>query len=523
MRFNFEDLRESGALEDLGLIKRGVEKESLRIDSSGSISSTKHPSKLGSALTNSFITTDFSEALLELVTPTFTNTQECLDFLTDLHAFVHRSIDKELLWPLSMPCSISSGEEIPIGRYGNSNSGMMKYTYRKGLSYRYGSKMQAIAGIHYNFSFPDEFFKKIATLKNLDFQNLKDIKNESYLGMIRNFKRHEWLYFLLFGASPAFSDTFINQGQELNVFKTLPNGSLFRPYATSLRMGDIGYISEIQDNLNISTNSIEEYIEDLKKALITPHAEYKDIGEFLNEERIQINSSVLQIENEYYSTIRPKRICPSGERPINILKDQGIEYLELRCVDLDPFSPIGMQRDQVDFLDMLLILCFLKESLPLNKEEGELLKENHKKVINFGREPNLKIFSEKGESSVKDLAKQLLEEMTVIAEAVSSGIFQGEENLWEKSLEIQTLKIENLDLTPSAKLLNKLDQDNLSYNELGVKIAEENSKFFQNYDLSNENTFSKEASFSMENQKRLESEKELPFEEYLREFLNKVS
>ena len=122
MRFNFEDLRESGALEDLGLIKRGVEKESLRIDSSGSISSTKHPSKLGSALTNSFITTDFSEALLELVTPTFTNTHECLDFLTDLHAFVHRSIDKELLWPLSMPCSISSGEEIQIGRYGNSNS-----------------------------------------------------------------------------------------------------------------------------------------------------------------------------------------------------------------------------------------------------------------------------------------------------------------------------------------------------------------------------------------------------------------
>tara|TARA_B100001105_G_scaffold247680_1_gene232630 strand:- start:603 stop:1469 length:867 start_codon:yes stop_codon:yes gene_type:complete len=288
-------------------------------------------------------------------------------------------------------------------------------------------------------------------------------------------------------------------------------------------MGDIGYISEIQDNLNISINSIEEYIEDLKKALITPHAEYKDIGEFLNEERIQINSSVLQIENEYYSTIRPKRICPSGERPINILKDQGIEYLELRCVDLDPFSPIGMQRDQADFLDMLLILCFLKESLPLNKEEGELLKENHKRVINFGREPSLRIFSEKGESSVKDLAKQLLEEMTIIAEAVSGGIFQGEENLWGKSLEIQTKKIEDLDLTPSAKLLNRLDQDNLSYNELGVEIAEENSKFFENHDLSNEKSFSKEASSSMERQKQLESEKGLPFETYLREFLNKVS
>ena len=523
MRFNFEDLRESGALEDLGLIKRGIEKESLRINSNGSISSKKHPRKLGSALTNYFITTDFAEALLELVTPTFTNTQECLDFLTDLHAFVHRSIDGELLWPLSMPCSISSDKEIPIGRYGSSNSGMMKYTYRKGLSYRYGSKMQAIAGIHYNFSFPDEFFEKIATLKNLDSKNLKDIKNESYLGMARNFKRHEWLYFLLFGASPAISDTFTNQEQELDGFKTLSKGSLFRPHATSLRMGDIGYISEIQDDLSISINSIEEYLEDLKTALIMPHAKYKDIGEFLNEERIQINSSVLQIENEYYSTIRPKRICPSGERPINVLRDQGIEYLELRCVDLDPFSPIGMQRDQADFLDMLLILCFLKESPPLNKEEGALLKENHKKIINFGRESSLRIFSEEGEGSVKDLAKKLLEEMAEIAETVSGVLFQGEENLWGKSLEMQTLKIEDLDLTPSAKLLNRLDQDNLSYNELGVEIAEENSKFFQNHSLANENIFSKEASSSMERQKLLESEKGLPFEEYLREFLNKVS
>ena len=124
-------------------------------------------------------------------------------------------------------------------------------------------------------------------------------------------------------------------------------------------MGNIGYISEIQDYLNISINSIEEYLEDLKRALITPHAEYKGIGEFLNGERIQINSSVIQIENEYYSTIRPKRICPSGERPINILRELGIEYLELRCVDLDPFSPIGMQRDQADFLDMLLILSLI--------------------------------------------------------------------------------------------------------------------------------------------------------------------
>ena len=172
---------------------------------------------------------------------------------------------------------------------------------------------------------------------------------------------------------------------------------------------------------------------------------------------------------------------------------------------------------------MLLILCFLKESLPLNKEEGELLKENHKRIINFGREPSLRIFSEKGEVSVKDLAKELLEEMTEIAEEASGEIFEGEENLWGKSLGMQKQKIEDLDLTPSSKLLNRLDQENVSYTELGVEIAEENSKFFQNHGLSNENTFSDEASSSIEKQKLLESEKKLPFEEYLKKFLNKVS
>ena len=110
-------------------------------------------------------------------------------------------IEKELLWPMSMPPSIRSNEEIAIGEYGNSNPGIMKSIYRQGLSHRYGSKMQAIAGIHYNFSFPDEFFRRVRALKGPNSRNLKLIKNDTYLRMARNFKRHEWIYFLLFGAS----------------------------------------------------------------------------------------------------------------------------------------------------------------------------------------------------------------------------------------------------------------------------------------------------------------------------------
>ena len=210
--------------------------------------------------------------------------------------------------------------------------------------------------------------------------------------MARNFKRFEWLYFLLFGASPAFSETFTEKN--LNRLERTAKGSYFKHQATSLRMGDLGYISETQDDLNISINSIQEYIQDLKTALTKTHAEYENIGEFSDEQRIQLNTSVIQIENEYYSTIWTKRFCPSGERPINILSSQGIEYLELRCVDLDPFNPIGIDRSQIDFLDAFLLFCFTKESPPLDKNEASLLKEKHKKIVNEGRNPNLKIYQD---------------------------------------------------------------------------------------------------------------------------------
>ena len=521
MHLSLKDLRESGALDDLKSIKRGIEKESLRIDSQGSISKKKHPNKLGSALTNSFITTDFSEALLELVTPAFTNVEECLSFLTDLHAFVHQSIDKELLWPLSMPCSIGANEDVVIGEYGTSNSGRMKTVYRKGLAHRYGSKMQAIAGIHYNFSLPDELFLKIADFRGLKEKDIKDIKNEIYLGMARNFKRHEWLYFLLFGASPSFSETFTEKN--LSSFERSSKGSYFKQQATSLRMGDLGYISETQDDLNISINSIQEYIQDLKTALTKPHGDYQNLGEFSNEQRIQLNTSVIQIENEYYSTIRPKRICPSGERPINILNSEGIEYLELRCVDLDPFNPIGIDRNQIDFLDVFLLFCLSEESPPLETKEINSLKESHKRIINDGRNPNLKIFYEGAETKVSELANDLLEKMNEIAEESKEFVFQDRDNLWKESLQKQKEKINNLDLTPSAKVIERLINNKMSHEEFGLELAENNLSFFKDYNSSRKEEFSREASLSQEQQNKIESQESLSFEEYLKEFLNKVS
>ena len=232
---------------------------------------------------------------------------------------------------------------------------------------------------------------------------------------------------------------------------------------------------------------------------------------------------MIQIENEYYSTIRPKRICPSGERPINILNSEGIEYLELRCVDLDPFNPIGIDRNQIDFLDVFLLFCLSEESPPLETKEINSLKESHKRIINDGRNPNLKIFSEGAETGVSDLANDLLEKMNEIAEESKEFVFQDSDNLWKESLQKQKEKIDNLDLTPSAKVIERLINNKMSHEEFGLELAENNLSFFKDYNSSRKEEFSREASLSQERQNKIESQESLPFEEYLKEFLNKVS
>ena len=139
--------------------RKGVEKESLRVLASGKLAHTSHPRALGSALTHEHITTDYSEALIELVTPAFTHSWELLQYLLDLHQFVYRHLGEELLWATSMPCAIQQDEDIPLAQYGRSHIGRMKTVYRNGLGLRYGRMMQAISGVHFNYSFPLPFWE----------------------------------------------------------------------------------------------------------------------------------------------------------------------------------------------------------------------------------------------------------------------------------------------------------------------------------------------------------------------------
>src|SRR5690625_3637176 len=305
----------------------GLEKESLRVTPDGAIAQTPHAEALGSALTHPSITTDYSEALLEFITPPLPDATDTLADLERIHSYVYHVLEDELLWVASMPCVVGGDASIPIAEYGTSNAGRMKHVYRRGLEYRYGRVMQAIAGIHYNYSLPLEFWPMYRAVAESN-ADLQAFRNEHYFGLTRNFQRYGWLVPYLFGASPALCRSFI--GDREHNFEEVDGHTLYLPYATSLRMSDIGYKNKAQAALQISYNDIEAYVENLTRAITTPAPEYADAGVHVDGEWRQLNSNILQIENEYYSFVRPKSLAGPNERPTLALRRRGVDYIEDR-------------------------------------------------------------------------------------------------------------------------------------------------------------------------------------------------
>ena len=328
-------------------IVRGIEKESLRVDPTGHLAMTPHPSALGSALTHPSITTDYSEALLEFITAPSASIDEVLHELDEIHRYTYQHIGDELLWVSSMPCQLGDDSSIPVGKYGSSNVGKMKQVYRVGLGNRYGRLMQTIAGIHYNFSVPDELWQELQRASG-DTQSLQDFKTQGYFATIRNFRRYSWLLLYLLGAAPAVCKSFV-RGRDHQLQPVGDDShSLYTPYATSLRMGDLGYQSKAQSSLVVCYNDLDQYVRTLRSALEQPYPAYDEIG--LKDERgnyKQLNTALLQIENEFYSSIRPKRTAEMGETPIHALQDRGVEYIEVRCIDLNPLVPNGINAETI--------------------------------------------------------------------------------------------------------------------------------------------------------------------------------
>jgi glutamate--cysteine ligase len=354
-----------------------------------------------------------------------------------------------------MPCELPSEEDIDIAWYGKSNIGMLKHVYRRGLALRYGKAMQCIAGIHYNYSLPEKFWQLLQVSDGILEERrrpIRDFQSESYIATIRNFRRYSWLLMYLFGASPVLSKSFL-RGRE-HKLEALSDDTLYLPYATSLRMSDLGYQNDAQSGLRPHENSLESYVTSLMDAVNRPYEPYAALGTKKDGEWIQLSTNVLQIENEYYSTIRPKRVIRTGERPVQALCNRGVQYIEVRCLDIDPFEPIGISLETGRFLDAFLLFCALDESPAISALEGQVHARNFARTVKEGRRPGLTLTRHGEEVLLKDWALELIERIRPVAQLLDGQHNEG--TVHEASLAIQEAKVKDPAKTPSARVLEEV-------------------------------------------------------------------
>jgi glutamate--cysteine ligase len=499
----------------LGQGLRGIERETLRIDRQGHLARTPHPVQLGSALTNPQITTDYAEALLEFITPAEHDIGLTLHRLDAIHRFAYSKLGDEMLWSESMPCELPPEEEIAIGWYGSSNIGMLKHVYRRGLALRYGKAMQCIAGIHYNYSLPEKLWQVIRESDGIAEERrnaLRDFQSESYIATIRNFRRYSWLLMYLFGASPALTTSFL-RGRP-HALETLSGDTLYLPWATSLRMSDLGYQNDAQSGLRPHENSLESYVTSLMDAVNRPYEPYAAIGTKKDGEWVQLSTNVLQIENEYYSTIRPKRVIRSGERPVQALCNRGVQYIEVRCLDVDPFEPVGISIETGRFLDAFLLFCALDESPLLSAAEGQVHARNFARTVKEGRRPGLTLTKDGEEVPLQAWADELIERIRPLARLLDEE--HNESGVHESALAQQKAKVADPSKTPSARVLAEVRALG-SAAAFGLRQSELHAAYFRESPLmpAEEAEFEQQAAASLAEQALIEAGDSVGFDDFV--------
>lgn len=503
----------SGQRDPLQGRRIGVEKESLRMNiAKGDISQQPHPISLGAALTHPHITTDYSEALMEFVTPPHLAMEDTLGFLQDVHQFVYSKLDNELLWGSSMPCVLGD-EGVPVAYYGESNAGTMKRVYREGLGHRYGKVMQVIAGIHFNYSFPDSFWALCQQLEG-DARPLQTYIADRYFGMVRNLQRFGWLIPYLFGASPAICKSFL-QGRE-SVLKEFDLHTAYLPYATSLRMGDIGYQNSVEGEVGIKANynSLEQYVASLTEAIETPCENWAKLGVKVDGEYRQLNANRLQIENEYYSSTRPKQILQGDEKPTMALSRRGVAYIELRSLDISPFDPMGINEREMRFLEGFMLLCALQESPPINDAERKAIDANLLTVAHRGREPQLKLQRGDGQIGLREWGEELFDVMAEFCDLLDAG---HADHPYCKSIAWQRQKLWDTEATPSARVLHEMRSRDECFFEFSLRKSEEHKAYFDAMPMRDEikQRFTHLAETSLRQQQEIEASDSIDFDTYL--------
>lgn len=499
-------------------LARGIEKEALRTNLEGEISQTNHPKALGSTLTNPYITTDYSEALVEFITPVKTSRKQSLEFLHQLHQFSLSNLNEELLWPASMPCQLAGNSSVRIAEYGTSNAGRMRHVYRKGLDARYGRIMQSIAGIHYNFSLPEDLWPLLAELDGEAASQAtnKDWRSAKYFGLIRNFRRYSWLLMYLYGASPAVDASFL-EGMEDHPLEQLTPNTWGSEVATSLRMSDLGYQNSVQASLDICFNSLDNYINTLNQAISQPYPDYAELGVEKDGKYVQLSTGILQIENEYYSDIRPKRVALAGEKPNQALQARGVEYIEVRCLDINPFEPTGLTLNQLYFLDAFLIFCLLEPSPKFSPKECEEVKFNMQQVVNYGRQENLQL----SQQSFATAAQELMQQLKQVAQLLDSGLPDGKTS-FSQAVITEEAKLANPELTPSAQLLAKIKQEG-GYLQAVLQLAKEQQQVLTSEMLNEEvkQHLTQAATESLAKQAEIETQPQEDFAQFLANYYQK--
>jgi len=500
----------------LGKGKTGLEKESLRVGPDGSIAQTPHPAALGSALTHPWITTDYSEALLEFITPPLPGPLEALAFLRDLEQFVYARIDGELLWCSSMPCVVAGEESIPIAEYGTSNAGVMKTVYRRGLGYRYGRVMQVIAGAHYNYSFAEELWPVYQQLLK-DPRPERDFISDRYFAVIRNLQRVGWLIPYLFGSSPAICKSFMCG--KPTILESFNEGSYYGPHATSLRMCDIGYQNrhEYNDGFKASYDNLDVYVETLSRAIETPCPSHEKIGVKVDGEYRQLNPNILQIENEYYSSVRPKQVPGFLEKPTHALKRRGVRYIELRSMDINVYDPIGITEQQCRFAEVLMVLCLLQESPAIDAAESREIDANLDAVCYRGRRPGLELQHEGRPVTLKHWAGEICEAMLDIAALLDAG---GTGTPYQDTVRAQREAVADPERTPSARILADMRAHGEGYFDFSNRLSRQHRDYFQKLprEPGRFHTIETSVAKSIRDQEELEASDTRSFDEFLRDY-----
>jgi len=506
-------------LPSLTGIGRGIEREALRVLPEGKLSEQPHAYSIGSALTHPNITTDYSETLLEFITPVSFTPETVIAQLQDIQKFTLQQIDGELLWPLSMPCFVNDADKIQLAQYGSSNIGRMKNTYRQGLKNRYGSMMQVIAGIHFNFSFSRDFWKSLQAIDN-NSDNLDDFISARYFALIRNYKRFCWLIPYLYGSSPVICSSFLQNKPQQLPFKKSDNGYLYLEHATSLRMSDLGYTSSAQAELHICYNSLDGYVADVQEAIGLSSQEFAEIGVKVNGEYRQLNSNVLQIENELYAPIRPKRVAKSGEKPSEALKRRGVEYIEVRALDINPFVDTGISLEQVYFLDIFLTYCALLPNPELDAVTQKIYEANMNEVVLRGRDPALVLRDGEQEKSLKLWGNEIFKALTQVASLLDKA---NGSNKYQKSVTEELAKINDASLTPSARLLDLVVNQGESLTRFALTSAGKYREVHldNSYQFYDENTFVASVAKSHRDQAEIEAGDELNYDDFLKEYFAK--